>query len=76
MKERGLDVLMKESIEYASPKKLTPHVWIYYNGKHYDAEKPNGVIDFHDLPIFNKRKGLRQHRKTKQTNNEWVEEVR
>lgn len=28
------------------------HGWIYVNGKHYDAEETNGVINFYDLPIF------------------------
>lgn len=28
------------------------HIWIYYNGKHYDAEAPNGVDNPWDLPIF------------------------
>jgi hypothetical protein len=28
------------------------HIWIYYNGKHYDAEEPNGVDNPWDLPIF------------------------
>lgn len=29
-----------------------PHGWIYWNGKHYDAECIEGVIDFIDLPFF------------------------
>lgn len=28
------------------------HVWLYCNGKHYDAEVPNGVDDFIELPFF------------------------
>ena len=28
------------------------HIWIYYNGKHYDAQEPNGVNNPWDLPIF------------------------
>lgn len=28
------------------------HGWVYVNGKHYDAEEVNGVINFYDLPIF------------------------
>jgi hypothetical protein len=28
------------------------HIWIYYNGKHYDAEEPDGVENPWDLPIF------------------------
>jgi hypothetical protein len=28
------------------------HVWLYYKGKHYDAETVNGVNDFVELPFF------------------------
>lgn len=28
------------------------HNWIYYNGKHYDAETPNGVDNWFELPIM------------------------
>lgn len=28
------------------------HVWISYNNKHYDAERPSGVTDYLDLPFF------------------------
>jgi hypothetical protein len=28
------------------------HVWVEYNGKHYDAEVPTGVNDPLDLPFF------------------------
>jgi len=28
------------------------HVWIEYNGKHYDAEAPTGVDNYKDLPFF------------------------
>ena len=38
-------------------KDLTPeelqyidHAWIYYKGKHYDAETPNGVDNWKDIP--------------------------
>ena len=30
------------------------HVWIFYNGKHYDAECSKGVNKWVDLPIFKK----------------------
>ena len=30
------------------------HIWVYYNGKHYDAEAPEGVNNWTDLPIFKK----------------------
>ncbi len=31
---------------------LVHHQWIYYSGKHYDAERPNGVNKWFELPIF------------------------
>lgn len=34
---------------------LNGHVWIYYNGKHYDAEVPDGVDTFWDLPIYKRQ---------------------
>lgn len=43
---------------YGHPKKdlqkinLLNHSWIYYNKKHYDAEAPNGVDFWYELPIF------------------------
>jgi hypothetical protein len=33
---------------------LPGHVWIYHKGRHYDAEKPEGVSNFLKLPIFEK----------------------
>jgi len=32
------------------------HAWVYVNGKHYDAETPDGVVNFYDLPIFKKKR--------------------
>ena len=34
---------------------LDPHTWILYNGKHYDAEAPNGVVSHYDLPIYKRQ---------------------
>lgn len=31
---------------------LPGHVWIVVNGRHYDAETPEGVDDFRQLKIF------------------------
>lgn len=28
------------------------HRWIQFNGKHYDAECPDGVVNFFELPFF------------------------
>lgn len=32
------------------------HSWIEYKGKHYDAEAPNGVKDWRDLPLLKRSK--------------------
>jgi hypothetical protein len=42
-------------LEYLEDFDLTGHVWIYYNGKHYDVETQNGVTSFWDLPIFQRQ---------------------
>jgi hypothetical protein len=34
---------------------LTGHVWIYSNGKHYDAETLEGVDNFWYLPIYQRQ---------------------
>ncbi len=33
---------------------LPCHIWVYHKGKHYDAEAPDGVKSFWDLPIYKK----------------------
>jgi len=39
--------------------KYPTHLWIEYKGKHYDAECPNGVEDFRELPIFSPSRNFR-----------------
>ena len=34
---------------------LKGHVWIYYNGHHYDVETVKGVNNFWDLPIYKRQ---------------------
>lgn len=34
------------------PEKFNYHFWIYYKGKHYDSESPEGFLNFTDLSIF------------------------
>ncbi len=41
------------------------HVWIYHQGKHYDAEEPNGVANFLDLPIFKRAINRYRHNQSK-----------
>ena len=31
---------------------IAGHYWVKYRGKYYDAECPEGVKDWHDLPIY------------------------
>jgi len=31
---------------------LPGHVWVFYKGRHYDAEAPQGVENWRELPIF------------------------
>ena len=38
-------------------KGLGAHRWIYYNGKHYDSESPEGVENLFDLNTFKLSKG-------------------
>lgn len=33
---------------------LPGHCWAFVNGKHFDAEAPEGVGDWRELPIFKK----------------------
>jgi hypothetical protein len=28
------------------------HAWVYYEGKHYDSDVPDGVTNLFDLPTF------------------------
>lgn len=37
------------------PSEYYGHTWIYYKGKHYDAEELEGVENWKNLPIFNRR---------------------
>jgi hypothetical protein len=53
---------MVEAEGYEWPKDITEldmrrvpfpvHMWVRYNGLNYDAEAPNGVRSFWDLPLF------------------------
>mgnify|MGYP006289626547 CR=1 FL=1 len=37
------------------------HTWIMYDGRHYDAERPEGVDDYHDLPFFERHPEAAMH---------------
>lgn len=48
----GIQILSTNGLAPKFRKILPGHVWIYYNGRHYDAERPYGVNNFMDLPLF------------------------
>ena len=57
------DEIFYNSLDYNSFKpdninipKNTYHAWIYVNGKHYDSDCLEGVLNFYDLPFFNNYK--------------------
>jgi len=35
---------------YSGGADTVGHIWVYYKGKYYDAEIPNGVRDINDVP--------------------------
>lgn len=39
------------------------HVWLWLRGRHYDAEAPEGVEDWRDLPFFKRNYTKRVRRK-------------
>ena len=48
------DVCTENFVEFGS---LPGHVWILFEGKHYDAECIDGVDNFLELPIFQRARG-------------------
>jgi hypothetical protein len=47
------DVLFElTSDNFVEDRLLPDHVWVYYKGRHYDAECPEGVDSWKDLPLF------------------------
>ncbi|MCX9084348.1 MAG: hypothetical protein OIN87_06060 [Candidatus Methanoperedens sp.] len=54
--EIGDEATLQESIDVDSDNILTPHMWVIYKNKCYDAETPEGVDDFLELPIFKRMK--------------------
>lgn len=41
---------LRQTFTSANPNMAAGHVWVEYKGKHYDAETPNGVSDWKDIP--------------------------
>jgi hypothetical protein len=52
----GAEATLQESSEVDGDDILPPHMWVIYKNKCYDAETPDGVDDFLDLPIFKRMK--------------------
>ncbi|WAM22404.1 MAG: hypothetical protein OI717_00315 (plasmid) [Candidatus Methanoperedens sp.] len=50
--EIGDEATLQESSQVDGDDILTPHMWVVYKVKCYDAETPDGVDDYLDLPIF------------------------
>lgn len=48
-KENLYELCTEDFVDFGE---LSGHVWIYYNGKHYDSECVNGVKNWKDLPFF------------------------
>lgn len=42
------------------------HCWVLCLGVHYDAEAPEGVEDWADLPFFRRRRGVVRRRRSKE----------
>ena len=38
--------------EDVTEEDLPRHAWVFFNGKHYDAESPEGKKDWRQLPVF------------------------
>ncbi len=52
----NLDMLKQhgypEGVDLSNVPNLSHHAWVCYNGRHYDAESPEGVDNWTELPIF------------------------
>lgn len=41
---------------YPTAAGMPGHCWVYFRGRHYDAEAPGGVDRWQRLPIFRRRR--------------------
>ncbi len=61
----GLDGAVTERCTENLPEplagRLPGHCWIFHDGRHYDAECPDGVARPEDLPIFARATRARRH---------------
>lgn len=53
-----LDVVPCEGFELSGDVVDGEHLWSYWRGRHYDAEAPEGVEDWRDLPFWLRRERL------------------
>lgn len=55
LRTEGYQGVEEECSEYHAPFGTLPgHMWVKVDGRHYDAECPNGVKRWNQLPIFAK----------------------
>ena len=68
--EIGDEVTVQDSSQVDNDGILTSHTWVIYKSKHYDAETPDGVDDYLDLPQFKrmKKQDLEKFLKNRQQN--------
>jgi hypothetical protein len=73
--EFALEVMDQSGLPYGPPAweiyedstdgvALPGHVWIAHGGRSYDAEAPDGVDDWRDLPLFRRIRGLPGFKRT------------
>jgi len=73
--EFALEVMDRSGVSYGPPAweiyedstdgvALPGHVWISHGGRSYDAEAPDGVDDWRDLPLFRRIRGLPGYKRT------------
>ena len=73
--EFAMEVIDRSGLPYAGPTweiyedstdgvALPGHVWAVHGGRNYDAEAPDGVDDWRDLPLFRRIRGLPGYKRT------------
>jgi hypothetical protein len=71
----GAEATLQESSDVDGDAILPSHMWVIYKNKCYDAETPEGVEDYLELPIFKRlkksdlKKFLEQRKKVSPNNN-------
>lgn len=71
----ALEVMDRSGLRYGPPSweiyedstdgvALPGHVWVVYGDRNYDAEAPDGVDDWRDLPLFRRIRGLPAYKRT------------